>query len=153
MVKQQQQRYQVFLKVRDFGARHQDQFPATSPAGRAFANVAEAAATIERQSSDRLVQATAMMTSMQNVNIPSILAGDFNCTPGSEPLNVVEAHFTRVTDDAPSIPVVAPKSKIDHIFVHPATRWRVLETHVIDEEMASDHRPVVAKIELLPDGE
>jgi len=59
MVKQQQQRYQVFLKVRDFGARHSDQFPASSAAGRAFATVAEAAATIERQSSERLVNAQA----------------------------------------------------------------------------------------------
>jgi endonuclease/exonuclease/phosphatase family metal-dependent hydrolase len=102
------------------------------------------------EQSDRPVQATAIMTSMQSVNIPAILAGDFNCTPGSEPLNIVEAHFTRVTDDAPSFPVVSPKSKIDHIFVHPAARWRIIETHVMDEEMASDHRPVVATLELLP---
>jgi hypothetical protein len=59
MVKPQQQRYQMFLRVRDFGARYQDQFPAASAAGRAFGAVGDAIAEIERQSSERLVKAQA----------------------------------------------------------------------------------------------
>jgi hypothetical protein len=44
-----QQRYEVFVKVREFGRKHQSRFPVASTAGQAFAIVAEAAAAIERQ--------------------------------------------------------------------------------------------------------
>ena len=55
MFKQQQQRYEMFLKVRDFGIKHQQEFPVTSTAGKAFATVAEAAAAIERQRTQKEV--------------------------------------------------------------------------------------------------
>lgn len=32
----------------------------------------------------------------------------------------------------------------------PRNRWRVLESRVIDEKIASDHCPVLAVLELLP---
>ena len=38
------------------------------------------------------------------------------------------------------------KDEIDFIFVSPAKRWRVDSVAVVDERMASDHRPVVAKV-------
>jgi|GEM_PF-922300 len=55
MLKQQQQRYQLFLRVRDFGAQHAQAFPASSTAGQAFATVTEAIAAIDQQSTARLV--------------------------------------------------------------------------------------------------
>ncbi len=36
MLKGQKHRYEMFLRVRDFGASHQQVFPATSAAGQAF---------------------------------------------------------------------------------------------------------------------
>jgi hypothetical protein len=59
MLKHQRQRYEMFLRVRDFGTEHQPVFPATSAAGQAFAAVTEAAAAIEHQSAARLVNAQA----------------------------------------------------------------------------------------------
>jgi endonuclease/exonuclease/phosphatase family metal-dependent hydrolase len=41
-----------------------------------------------------------------------------------------------------------PREKIDQIFVRPGERWRVIEVKVVDEEVASDHRAVMAKLEL-----
>ena len=59
MVKDEQKRYEVLVRVRNFGIKHQPLFPATSTAGQAFGAVAEAAAAIERQSATRLVGAKA----------------------------------------------------------------------------------------------
>jgi len=55
VVRKQQTRYAMFLKVRDFGKQHEKEFPDTSTAGQAFATVAAAIAAIEHQSSQRIV--------------------------------------------------------------------------------------------------
>jgi endonuclease/exonuclease/phosphatase family metal-dependent hydrolase len=97
---------------------------------------------------DRATQMREIVAQLQGEKLPIILAGDFNCRPGSEPLQLLDQSWLRATDDSPSIPVVNPRSKIDHVFVRPAKRWKVIETHVIDEQVASDHRPVVVTLEL-----
>ena len=101
---------------------------------------------------DRVEQVKAIIEKLTDEKSPAILAGDFNCRPGSEPLLLLDAQWRRMTDDVPSIPSVDPKEKIDHIYAKPPARWKVIETRVINEEVASDHRPVVAKIELQPTG-
>ena len=53
------------------------------------------------------------------------------------------------SENIPTVPAISPKSKIDSILFRPAKRWRVLETSVIVEEVASDHRPVLSILELL----
>lgn len=40
-------RYEMFLRVKDFGVEHRDEFPESSPAGLAFSAVTSAAAAIE----------------------------------------------------------------------------------------------------------
>ena len=52
-------RYEMLLRVRDFGSEHQSLFPATSAAGQAFTTVVEAVAAIEDQAANRLVTAQA----------------------------------------------------------------------------------------------
>ena len=81
----------------------------------------------------------------------AILAGDFNAAPGSEEIGA----FLRESwsDSAagmsfPTFPSESPKTKIDYIFIRPATTWRVIETLALDEPVASDHRPVLAVLEL-----
>ena len=83
---------------------------------------------------------------------PALFAGDFNATPDSP---VMQAFFREWTDSAPGAtfltsPAGQPARKIDHILYRPASRWRVLETAAIEERTASDHRPVLAVLELLP---
>ncbi len=41
--------------------------------------------------------------------------------------------------------------KIDYVLYKPANRWKVLETKVIDEKIASDHCPLLTVLELLPE--
>jgi len=57
MTRIERKRYQLFLRIRDFGIAHQKEFPATSVAGKAFAAVTEAAAVIERETTQREVAA------------------------------------------------------------------------------------------------
>ncbi len=101
---------------------------------------------------DRLAQVQTIDQSLDSETDPIILAGDFNCAPGSEPIDLLVQHYFPAsnTDPAPTEPSIKPKYKIDHIFVKPPARWRLIEAQVIDNQIASDHRPVVVKLQLLP---
>ena len=49
----------------------------------------------------------------------------------------------------PTVPVAKPVRQIDYILVRPKNRWKVIETRVLDEAVASDHRAIFAVIELV----
>lgn len=76
-----------------------------------------------------------------------ILIGDLNDTPDSELLRRLHDAGWRSAVTGPTVPVVAPKRQIDFILFHPPTLWRVREQRVLDEEVASDHRPIFAVLE------
>lgn len=83
---------------------------------------------------------------------PAILAGDFNAVPDSP---VMQGIFREWNDSAEAAtfltcPARKPVRKIDYILYRPAASWRVIQTIAIDEPVASDHRPVLAVIELMP---
>lgn len=83
---------------------------------------------------------------------PAILAGDFNAVPDS---SVMKGMLREWSDSAEAArlltsPAHKPLRKIDYILYRPAASWRVIETIAIDEPVASDHRPVLAVIELAP---
>lgn len=80
---------------------------------------------------------------------PAILAGDFNDVRGSEALKKLAAEWTIAGKEIPTIPVANPKRQIDFILFRPAPRWRVVEVKVLDEQVASDHRPIFGEFELL----
>jgi len=81
----------------------------------------------------------------------TILAGDFNAKPQDEPITLLEKHWTHAIDAAraPSVPSVNPKSRIDYIFYRGATDFRTLSSKVLPEQMASDHRPILAELAVL----
>ena len=54
---------------------------------------------------------------------------------------------TAAQDPQPTNPADAPKVRIDYVFARPAARWRVVSVRVLDERVASDHRPVLAELE------
>ncbi len=83
-------------------------------------------------------------------NIPTILAGDMNAVPDAEPVTVLQQRWTNAIDDkaAPSAPSSQPRNRIDYIFYRPTDRFRIVETKVVAEPMASDHCPVFAVLEL-----
>jgi len=71
--------------------------------------------------------------------IPVILAGDFNARPGTAPM---EALLKDRWIDA-----IAPKTRIDYLLYRKNDPWRVTHVQIVDERIASDHRPVFAILE------
>ena len=57
MTKAERVRYEMFLRVRDFGHAHRDMFPESSTGGRSFATIARAVAEIESHVAKKRVTA------------------------------------------------------------------------------------------------
>ncbi len=84
---------------------------------------------------------------------PAVLAGDLNARPDGPPLRTLLESWRNATAAAGllTMPAEQPRSQIDYVLVRPAQRWRAAEARVIDERVASDHRPILAVVELLPE--
>lgn len=102
---------------------------------------------------DRVAEAKAINSLFADdaTSIPTILAGDMNATPDSEPIQILLEKWANATDDpaSPTAPSPKPRSRIDYIFYRPSSPFRVIDAKVIAEVMASDHRPVQADFELV----
>lgn len=103
-----------------------------------------------RDPTDRITQAGEInMIFSEERDTPMILAGDLNAVPGSEPMDLLLGMWTDAasSNPQPTIPVEQPRRRIDYILYRPAGSWRVIEATVIDERVASDHRPLLAVLE------
>lgn len=82
----------------------------------------------------------------------AILAGDLNAVPDSRTLQTLKTHWT---DSFPkslaTIPVSNPVKQIDYVLYRPNNRWQVVQTRVLDEAIASDHRAILSVLRLMPD--
>ncbi len=80
---------------------------------------------------------------------PVILAGDLNATPESKPLAILSKNWKSANTGKPllTIPVTKPTRQIDYVLYRPADELRVVEARVLDEPVASDHRPLLAVLE------
>ncbi len=82
---------------------------------------------------------------------PAILAGDLNASPDSQVMAEFAKTWKRANaEDLATYPAAKPEKQIDYILVRPASRWQVVETRVLDEAVASDHRPVLAVLRRTP---
>lgn len=84
---------------------------------------------------------------------PAILTGDLNAIPESEPLQALQKKgwvYENLGRPLPTIRVVNPTRQIDYILPRPINRWHILNVEVLDEQVASDHRPIMMTLELLP---
>lgn len=77
---------------------------------------------------------------------PFFIAGDFNLTPGSEPIIRMKKHFIPLSDfSQKTVPADQPAKCIDYIWMYRRRKgeaFKVVERSVIEEPAASDHRPV-----------
>ena len=75
-----------------------------------------------------------------------------NAAPDADPIRELRKHWSVALEDepVPSAPSVKPRSRIDYIFYQAHGAMRLTHHEVIDEAMASDHRPVLAVFELAP---
>ncbi len=106
----------------------------------------------QRDPENRMAQAARIIDLYADSELPVILAGDLNATPDSDviALFLEEWSYAGRYDPQPTFPADNPKIKIDYIMMKPPGRWRVVETRVIDESIASDHRPVLSILEMEP---
>lgn len=81
---------------------------------------------------------------------PTLLVGDLNSLPDSRVLRAFETHWRSATPSALlTFPAHKPDRQIDFVLYRPAGRWRVIESRVLDEPVASDHRPLLVVLELV----
>ncbi len=101
----------------------------------------------------RFAQASRLTQYLDTLSLPYILLGDFNDEPGSRTLALFQQRAVEArkpADDHFTFSSTAPTKEIDFIFAAPARAWRVQGARPVTEPMASDHRPVVALLTLLP---
>jgi endonuclease/exonuclease/phosphatase family metal-dependent hydrolase len=95
----------------------------------------------------RFAQASALATYLDGLTMPYVLLGDFNDVPASRTLALFTARATEARKPPGAsftFSSTQPAREIDHIFFAPAAAFAAREVRVIDEPMASDHRPVLA---------
>ena len=100
---------------------------------------------------DRINQAAELREILAGVDLPVLLAGDLNATPESRCMEILFSDLKpSFTEMAPTFPSDGPRAKIDYILYGPPDRWRVLESRVICDTVASDHCALLSVLELLP---
>jgi len=101
----------------------------------------------------RFAQAMALTTYLDALKTPYVLLGDFNDEPESRTLALFKRRATEARKpegDRLTFSSTEPTKEIDFIFTAPAAAWRAREVRVITEPVASDHRPLLAVLELAP---
>jgi endonuclease/exonuclease/phosphatase family metal-dependent hydrolase len=98
----------------------------------------------------RSQQAAAINDTFSEIEGIMILAGDLNATHQSEPLTILSRRWTSVTagQERFTFPAAVPQRQLDYVLYQPSNRLKVLRTQVLDEAVASDHRPLFVEFEL-----
>jgi len=100
---------------------------------------------------DRVNQAARIREILGETDLPVLLVGDLNATPETRTMEIL---FSDMKPSDPGFtftsPSRAPRAKIDYILYGPPERWRVLESRVIGDSIASDHCAFLSVLELLP---
>jgi len=103
----------------------------------------------QKEPVNRLLQMEEILRISASEKLPFVLAGDFNCTPESKEIKLLDKVFTRTCSTCePTFPVTIPDRAIDYIALAPGKKFQVISHQVIPERYASDHLPVVADIRL-----
>lgn len=103
---------------------------------------------------ERQAQAARLVELFAAEEAPVVLAGDFNSIPDSKVIRLLEDEggWRRPAKQgqAFTFPSGIPDREIDFIMFRPGDRFTVREHSVVPETLASDHRPVLIELELLP---
>lgn len=88
---------------------------------------------------------------LNKVNMPTIIAGDFNSLPSSSTIKLLtDARFVRTNSNPQNftIPCTAPNREIDFIAFRNAPKWSINSHVVVTGTNASDHLPIVASLKI-----
>ena len=103
-----------------------------------------------REEGNRLAQAAHLNALPARGGTQEILAGDMNSLPDTAVMKLLETQWTNATTGDPSLSPATdgrPRFRRDYILVRPTHCWRVIEATVLDDRVASDHRPVLVVLE------
>jgi endonuclease/exonuclease/phosphatase family metal-dependent hydrolase len=79
---------------------------------------------------------------------PGVLAGDMNSQADTEVMKLLTERWTDMfVAPAPPAPTDRPMRRVDYVLVRPAPMWRTVDSQIIDDRVASDHRPVLVVLE------
>jgi endonuclease/exonuclease/phosphatase family metal-dependent hydrolase len=104
-----------------------------------------------RTPEERRAQADSLSRLLEDHEHPVVLAGDFNSQRGDVVMRALADHGWYVVDkhgEPETFPSDRPQREIDFIMLRPASAFEVVEHRVIDERVASDHRPLLVVLRL-----
>ena len=100
---------------------------------------------------DRLASLDIIKNNASTSNKPFFLAGDLNDTPDSKFIKSLQQDFQILTNTKkPTYPAPEPKETIDYIaaWKENTDNFANLSTQVVEEPLASDHRPITVTLRM-----
>lgn len=101
---------------------------------------------------DQLTSVEKIVKLLENEKKPVFLAGDLNAEPDSPTMMAFKEKFVVLNGEkGKTIPADNPQSCIDYILGYVAndSRYSVITNYVVNEPVASDHRPVFVSVCIL----
>jgi len=102
-----------------------------------------------RTETERLAQAQSLEEQLAGLDHhPTILAGDFNSTPEDSVMTHLRSgwHVVDKGDDRLTFSSFDPVKEIDYFIWRPERAFSLLDQHLLDEPVISDHRPLVMEV-------
>ena len=99
----------------------------------------------------RFQQAKELAQYLDSLAIPYVLMGDFNDEPKSRTLDLLARNklaAEKPVQDRFTFPSTKPSIEIDFIFAAPRDAWQLNFSRVLNGKLTSDHRPILAVVEL-----
>lgn len=104
---------------------------------------------LDLEEEQRLASVPLIVEEAQRWQKPFILAGDWNDALNSELLQEMTKYFTIHSGNGATYPADEPQECLDYVALFKGHSVETLESSVINEPEASDHRPVVVRMLLL----
>lgn len=101
---------------------------------------------------DRLLQVDKILEEFNETKVFSLLCGDFNAEPDSQEMKNLQQLFTDLTKPSDrTYPSEIPYKKIDYCWALNKFKnnYKFISAHVVNETMASDHRPLFVELSLI----
>lgn len=103
---------------------------------------------LDLEEAPRLASVPLIVEEAQHWQKPFILAGDWNDSPDSQLIQEMSKYFIIHSGNEATYPADVPQECIDYIATFKGQSVETIESHVIDEPEASDHRPLVVRMRL-----
>ena len=103
---------------------------------------------LDLEEEQRLASIPLIVEEAQRWQKPFLLVGDWNDLPNSPLMQEMTQFFTILSGDEPTFPADEPQECIDYVASYKDYPVETIESIVIDESTASDHRPLVVRLQL-----